>query len=243
MRKQDSNQTYPSIAYFIMYTPCEETNDNTFFSTLHNRNFERDIQQIKVRGSAGNEMENAPRQLFQTVKDHNNKTVQEMLEESNVYCYRHAGDSSTDDDSDEEFYPTHFPSMPCCFTIVNHDGYMESFHSAIKRLESNGLVFETTFSSDVDTVQPVSQRNEITATIRKIDRLMLICRHALYRSAIYTTPENAKVTYVRMMDVSSYLNKLLANEALNNDLLRHFQPVETILSHPACETIKQIEFD
>ena len=240
---QDSNQTYPSIAYFIVYTPCEETNDNTFFTALHNRDFEPDIQQIKVRGSASNEMENAARQLFQTVKDHNNKTVQEMLEVSNVYCYRHAGDSSTDDDSDDEFYPTHFPSVPCCFTIVNHDGYMESFHSAIKRLESDGLVFETAFSPDVDTLQTVSQRNEITATIRKIDRLMLICRHALYRSAIYTTPDNAKVTYVRMMDVSSYLNKLLANEALNNDLLRHFQSVEKILSHPACEMIKQIEFD
>ena len=188
-------------------------------------------------------MENAARQLFQMVKDHNNKTVQEMLEVSNVYCYRHAGDSSTDDDSDDEFYPTHFPSVPCCFTIVNHDGYMESFHSAIKRLESDGLVFETTFSPDVDTIQPVSQRNEITATIRKIDRLMLICCHALYRSAIYTTPDKAKMTYVRMMDVSRYLNKLLANEALCNDLLRHFQPVEKILSHSACEMIKQIEFD
>ena len=240
---QNSQQTYPSIAYFIAYTPCEETNDNTFFTALHNRDFEPDIQQIKVRSSANNEMENAARQLFQTVKDHNNPTIREMLDVSNVYCYRHAGDSSTDDESDEEFYPTHFPSVPCCFTIVNHDGYMESFHSAIKRLESDGLVFETTFSPDVDTVQPISQRNEITATIRKIARLMHICHHALYRSAIYTTPDNAKTTYVRMMDVSSYLNKLLANEALNNDLLRHFQAVEKILSHPACEMITQIEFD
>ena len=99
---QDSNQTYPSIAYFIMYTPCEETNNNTLFSALHNRDFEPDIQQIKVRGCASNEMENAARKLSQTVKDYNKKTVQEMLEVSNVYCYRHAGDSSIDDDSDEE---------------------------------------------------------------------------------------------------------------------------------------------
>ena len=139
-----------------------------------------------------------------------------MLDVSNVYCYRHAGDSS-----DEEFHPTHFPSVPCCLTIVNHDGCMESFHSAIKRLEWDGLVFETTFSPDVNTVQPVFQRNEITATIRKMARVMHICHHILYRSAIYTTPDNAKTTYVRMMDVSSYLNKLLVNAALNNDLLRY----------------------
>jgi hypothetical protein len=72
---------------------------------------------------------------------------------------------------------------------------------------------------------------------------MVICGHVLHRSAIYTTAANAKITYVRMMDVSSYLNKLLANDALNNDLVRHFQAVERILSHPACEMIKQVKFD
>ena len=72
---------------------------------------------------------------------------------------------------------------------------------------------------------------------------MEICKNALHRSTVYTIPENAKITYVRMMDVSTYLNKLLANDALNNALVRNFQAVERILSHPACEIVQQIEFD
>ena len=246
----EPNETYPSIAYFIVNTPKDNCNDNTFFTALHNQDLEPFIQGMKVRNAANNELENAARQLFQTVKDHNNRSIRQvMLDISNVYCYRNAHDSSKDEENDEEeydeeFHPTHFPSVPCCVTIVNHDGYLDAIQSAIEvRLQSDGLVLETSLSPQVDTIQSLSQPNEITRTIRKIARVMVICGHVLHRSAIYTTPANAKMTYVRMMDVSSYLNKLLANDALNNDLVRHFQAVERILSHPACKMIKQIKFD
>ena len=85
--------------------------------------------------------------------------------------------------------------------------------------------------------------NHVTRTIRKITRVIEICRHALYRSGIYALPDNAKLTYVRMMDVSTYLNKLLANDALNDDLLRNFQAVERVLSHPAWDIVQQLQFD
>ena len=45
------------------------------------------------------------------------------------------------------------------------------------------------------------------------------------------------------MGVSSYLHKLLANEALRDKLVQHFQAVERHLVHPACEIISQIKFD
>ena len=61
-------------------------------------------------------------------------------------------------------------------------------------------------------------------------------------SEIYALLDNAKLTYVRMMDVSTYLNKLLANDALNDDLC-NFQAVERILSHPACKIVQQLQFD
>ena len=62
---------------------------------------------MKVRNAANNELENAARQLFQTVKDHNNRSIQDMLDISNyVYCYRNAHDSSTDEENDEVEYAT-----------------------------------------------------------------------------------------------------------------------------------------
>jgi hypothetical protein len=165
----EPDETYPSIAY---------VNDNTFFTALHNQDLGPVIQGLKVRNVANNELENAARQLFQTVKDHNNRSIQDMLDMSNVYCYRNAQDSSTGEENDEEeydeeFHPTHFPSAPCCVTIVNHDSYLDAIQSAIERLQSDGLVLETSLSPQVDTIQSLSQPNEITRTIRKIARVRL----------------------------------------------------------------------
>ena len=190
-------------------------------------------------------METAARQLFQTVKDHDNASIKEMLYTSNVYCYEN--DSDTEDDEDEyedEFTPTHFPTLPCVFRVVNDEGYFDAIESAMERLQSDGLVVETALcGSQTNDIPSLPQSNDVTRTIRNIARVMEICKHALYRSAIYTIPDNAKMTYVRMMDVSTYLNKLLANDALNNALVRNFQAVEKILSHPACEIVEQIQFD
>ena len=72
---------------------------------------------------------------------------------------------------------------------------------------------------------------------------MKLCDHVLYRSNVYAKPEGASFTFVMMMDVSSYLHKLLANELLRDKLIQYFQTVERILSHPACEIIRQIKFD
>ena len=53
----------------------------------------------------------------------------------------------------------------------------------------------------------------------------------------------ASFTFVKMMDVSSYLLKLLVNELLRDELIHHFPTVERTLAHPACEIISQIKFD
>ena len=44
------------------------------------------------------------------------------------------------------------------------------------------------------------------------------------------------------MDVSSYLHKLLTNECLQDGVIKHFQIIEKLLSHPACEIVEQLKF-
>ena len=240
-------EVYPSISYFIVYTPNDDCDENTFFSALHNQDVEPCIQPIRVRSKTGSSnMETAARQLFQTVKEHDNASITKMLYNSNVYCYENVSDTDDDDEDEHEdaFTPIHFPTLPCVFRVVHDEGYSDAIESAIERLQSDGLVVETALcGSQRNEVPSLSQSNDVTRTIRQIERVMEICKHALYRSAIYAIPDNAKMTYVRMMDVGTYLNKLLANDALNNALVRNFQAVEKILSHPACEIVQQIEFD
>lgn len=73
---------------------------------MHDRVMDAEISPIRVRSV--NQVEKAAKQLFQVVKDHNNPTIQEMLDISNVYCYLHAEDSS-DEDSDDEINTSRFP--------------------------------------------------------------------------------------------------------------------------------------
>ena len=147
----------------------------------------------------------------------------------------------SEEDSDDEFYPIYFPTQPCVLVIANHQGYLREFETTIAKLESDGLVFETTHEDESHVaIQPAPASNELISTVRKVERVMELRSHALYRGHIYARPNQAELTYVKLMDVSSYLNKLLANDAISKHLLKRFKNVENILSHPACEMIQQL---
>ena len=85
--------------------------------------------------------------------------------------------------------------------------------------------------------------NKVAAVIKKIEKAVKLCDHALFRSQVYAKPQGAKFTYVRMMDVTSYLHKLLSNDYLKHSIMKHFQMLKKFISHPACEVIQQLQFD
>ena len=118
-----ARQSYPAIAYFIVYRETQTCNENLLFAAMHNHDTEPEISPIRVRSS--NQIEKAAKQLFQVVKDHNNPTIQEMLDISNVYCYRNADGSSDDEDSEDEIHPTRFPMVPCVQVVVNEREFGE----------------------------------------------------------------------------------------------------------------------
>ena len=129
-----------------------------------------------------------------------------------------------------------------CFTVVDHQGYFDAINTALDKLESGGLVLQRPLAPAHPSNMQICVGLQSCHTYCKKDHVMEICCHALYRFGIYALPDNAKLTYVRMMDVLTYLNKLLANDALNDDLC-NFQGVERILSHPAYEIVQQFQFD
>ena len=232
-----------------MYKECATCNENILFSTIHNEELDAEVTRIRVRTSSdsNNEMEKAAKRLFQVVKDHNNNTIQEMLHISNVYCYKNSEGTPSDDDEEDdepEFASIHFPNVPCCIIVVNESEFRDRMATAVTKLESDGLVVDI---GDACVVKfgnpPFSSNNDVAALIDNIDKCMKLCDHALYRSEIYTKPEGSSFTFVKMMDVTSYLHKLLANEVLRDKLIQHFQAVDRLLSHPACAIIQQIKFD
>ena len=149
-----SPQSYPAIAFFIVYKPCETCNETSLFSALHNEDMEPEITAIRVRPQlhsnvvySSKEMETAARQLFNVVKDHNNDSIQQMLDVSSVYCFRNAQESSSDSDEDDVDEVLHsqsarFPLVPCCLFVVNVHEFGEQLTTAMARLQSDGLVVE-----------------------------------------------------------------------------------------------------
>lgn len=66
--------------------------------------------------------------------------------------------------------------------------------------------------------------NQITVLIKDAPKVMQLCNHAIYRSHLYARPNDVTYTYVRMMDVPSYLHKLLFNDYLRDGVMRHLSP-------------------
>ena len=67
--------------------------------------------------------------------------------------------------------------------------------------------------------------------------------HALYKGDLYGIPPGSRYTSVYMMDIEIYLHKMMANDNLREDLVKHGDRIANLLKHPACELIKQTEFD
>ena len=241
---------YPAVAYFIVYRETETCNENAIFTLLHNQETEPKVTGIttRVNERTGGAMEKAARQLFQVVKDHNNQMVLEMLEQSNVYCFNNCRrTTSAEDSDDEETLPNTVPhpAFPCRLVVVNTLEFNSQLHDAVTLIQSDGLKIEIESMLAVEARRPClsSSTDELPFVFRKIATIMKICDHALYRGDIYAKPEAATMTYMKMMDIGGYLNKLLMNQAVRGMVLKHFASLLRILSHPACEIIRQIDFD
>ena len=213
------SDSYPAIALFMVFRPSDECTEESIFAALHNEDMEPDISTIRVRANvnSNNDIETAARQLFNVVKDHNNITIQEMLDVSNVYCYDNACESSSDADDDEEeiaeLLPsggTRFPLVPCCLVVENAHEFSEQLDRAVKRLESDGLTLNVAKPIVIEPESSCSSSNQVSKTINDIQKVM---------------------------------HRLMGNEALRDKLVEHLQPIQKLLSHPACEIIPQIQFD
>ena len=49
-------------------------------------------------------------------------------------------------------------------------------------------------------------------------KAMHMCNHARHKLNVYAEPQEAQITFVKMMDVSSYLHRLMDNETLRDEV-------------------------
>ena len=59
----------------------------------------------------------------------------------------------------------------------------------------------------------------------------------------YCKPKDASFTFVEMVDPECHLNKLLASEVLREQVMRHRNTLQHVMSNPQCEVFPQIKID
>ena len=81
--------------------------------------------------------------------------------------------------------------------------------------------------------------SELLQVIKKLGLMMSSLGHALYKGDIYVKPSSAKFIYVLMMDVESYINKLMINDVIGEEIVKFAKRIIEIMCHPECEVISK----
>ena len=135
-----------------------------------------------------------------------------------------------------------------CVTEMEENGI--EIAAAISNLSRNGL--QCTFQ-DNSKLQPLNEfdiditlgesSNELIQVIKKVEAVMISLGHGLYKGDIYVKPPSAKFTFVLMMNVESYINKLMISDLIGEDVAKFCRKIIEIMCHPDCELIRQIKFN
>ena len=81
--------------------------------------------------------------------------------------------------------------------------------------------------------------NELIQVIKKVEAVMMSLGHGY----IYVKPPSAKFTFVLMMNVESYINKLMISDLIGEDVVKFCRKIIEIMCHPDRELIRQIKFN
>ena len=129
--------------------------------------------------------------------------------------------------------------------LVNLKAFGQDLEIASKKLRYDGLPhdFITSHGKASTVAVGLDSGGEVASTINKIQRTMKVLNHALHRSEIYCMPPGAKYAHVYLMDVETYLHKMLVSDELNENIVKHRSVIEALLCHPSCKIIEQLKFD
>ena len=237
-------KTYPGVAYFVAYRETSTCSKEAIFRALHDADMDPTISEIRTRNSEAIPAEEvAAKKIAQVVKDHDSRVTIDLVHMSNRFCREACRQHNTNESNDRRDQPRRYPETPCRLVVVEQRCYGGALSEAHASLKSDGLQSQLEIvTRGINPEQVITAPSDITATIRDIAFMMARFNHALHRGFVYGKPVEASLTFLKMMDVGTYINKLLGNDALRERIVKHKHRIIQLLSHPACEIIRQIEF-
>ena len=172
------------------------------------------------------------------LKDHNSSYAEGRLKDSVDFCYneaiRHNLEGASESEKRRSFSfltpnaeDTSLKELkvPTRLYVISMEEFGAEMAAAVSNLKKDG--FQSIFkdNSNLQALSDFDMRfgdsdNEIIQVIKKINATMMSLGHALYRGNVYVKPPTAKFTYVLMMNVESYVNKMMVNDVVRKDLVK-----------------------
>ena len=177
------------------------------------------------------------------MKDHKCSAIVKMLKESNKFCF-HRSLAETDYDENKlfltklpEYGKNDLSDKPCHMFVVNAGQFLSKLQSVCNELNNDGLQIHLKGNLEGSNDDPVSVSFEPTSGvlsgIEKLANSMKVLGHALYKGDLYGIPPGSRYTYVYIMDIDTYLHKMMANDKLRDNIVKHGDRIATLLKHPA----------
>ena len=110
----------------------------------------------------------------------------------------------------------------------------------VQQLRSDGMCLFFDILKDLESpfasLRDASS-NDLMQTIQVINKVMsnLTRPHVLYRGKVYEKAGGARFTFIEMMDMETYLHKLMASPSIREGILRNPEKLDKLMSNSACE--------
>ena len=219
---------------------------------LHESETIAQVQQIASRSKKPNTNQIA-NDIFNVLKDHNNPAIENTVKKSNEFCFYKALIKRADLEADfwEVYRESVVPGVPLCtskrpsrLVVASKEEYETILKNIARNLCQDGLVFDFVLSSVLYNLPArVSLPSDLEKASDMIQKAMFYFGNALYHRGVYGRLKETRYTYVYMMQVDSYLHKLLASELLRDPIIKHQREIEKYLSIHDCTVIPETEFD
>ena len=133
-------------------------------------------------------------------------------------------------ESDVSGVPLCISKRPSRLVVTKKEEYETISKNISRNLCQDGFVFKFVLSSVLCKLRArVSPPSDLQNAIDIIQKAMFYFGNALYHAGVYGRVKEAKYTNVYMMQIDSYLHKLVASELLREPIVIHQREIEKYL--------------
>ena len=232
----DGEPGKPGLSFIVCFSPSERCTGSTFVDILMGLGLS-EATKVDVSECNSRKKDTDPDSILTNdcslaLKDYNSPYAKEILVKSLEHCAR-------------TFPRITFSVKPVTVILVNQEIIIPVTHM-YNQLTRAGI--EASIIKD-------DQRNRIqsycTEPLKGADRaleevlnFMLKNDYRIRRGYVYAKPKRAKVTYVRVCDIETFVHAALANTQLRSKvMIGHIKQLISVLGHRNFAMIKQLQMD